>query len=708
MIKFNRTSDAAPSGSSNNWLRVLALALLVVAVGLPINRLTDYAPLLIAAVLIFCGVLTLRLRNWLIAGGAVAAAALLPLLLSPAPIAEGENVFLPNQPGNVFERQLPPDVYKFMKTEFDALYPPASRCKPGSFGCWINTAPNRLYAFSADGVLQQPEFSRSFTSIDFSNPVRLRLGFINDLRYNWGTAAPDVHRADRNTKFWMGLDRWRLAMPWFMMLRFPSDYAGSQLCWRGDVLWQDADGRYEPLRHADMACRDIGAADAGRPIFAAAIRPGTLAMELHAPLSVQVRLAAVTVAHWLAFIAAFLLLVRVRLRATVRPFILIGIALIVIAVIDASFIGGWRPMDGGDDGLFYTGTGRAILQHLANGNIVDALIGGERVYYYGGPGLRYLLALEMIVFGDTTFGYLSLILALPIIVLALFKRFLSDEFAWRMALVFTALPLGAIFGSSFLHYAKWATHGFADPLAFIFLFWGAWVLIGPREGAPRDFGIAAGAGLLMALAIFVKPIVAPMPGILLGGAGLAALAGGQWRRVAGLCVGFSAVLVMPLHNWYFGHVFVLFSSNSHLPGTYVMAPSEYWAALLELLQLHWGGEYLHRAIAQIGAWLTGSGEVSAAIPLHAAAVATVAYVVVRGRDFDPWLRLIGLAVMAEYVVDLIYAATARYYYGMWLLTALVVCVVIERSLPPLLQRNGWSRTHGALERLLGHRTAPAS
>ena len=64
---------------------------------------------------------------------------------------------------------------------------------------------------------------------------------------------------------------------------------------------------------------------------------------------------------------------------------------------------------------------------------------------------------------------------------------------------------------------------------------------------------------------------------------------------------------MPLHNWIFGHVFVLFSSNSHVvPGTYVMAPSEYWLAFLELVRLHWGGQYLHRAIVQIGDWLAGS------------------------------------------------------------------------------------------------------
>ncbi len=709
MIALGNTPDASPPVTRSAWWRLLALALLIVAVGLPINQLSGYAPLLVVTVAVFCGALTLRLRNWLAAVAVVAVAACLPLLLAPTPIAEGENVFLPVKPGNVFERQLPPDVYRYMKSEFDRVYPPSVHCKPKSEGCWLDQKfPDRLYALSGDGVLQNAEFSRSLTSIDFDNPVWLRLGFVNDVGYNWYTAAPDVHRADRNTKIWMGLDRWRIAMPWFMMLRFPSDYAGAQLCWRGDLLWPGADGRYTPVRHADMACRDIGQQDIGSQIFAVSIEPNVLAMKLDAPASVDAKLIAMAAARWLALVAVLVLLVRVRLRDTARPLILIGLALTVIAISDASFIGGWRPMDGGDDGLFYTGVGREILQHLIDGNVMAALMGGEAVYYYGGPGLRYFRALEMIVFGDTNLGYLSLMLLLPIVVLALFKRFLSDAFAWRVALIFTATPAGAVFGSSFFHYAKWSSHGFADPIAFIFLFWGAWVLIGPRGGAPRDMGSAAGAALLLALAIFMKPIVAPMPGILLGGAGLAALASGQWRRLAGLCIGFLPVLVMPLHNWYFGKVFVLFSSNAQLPGTYVMAPWEYGAALLDFIRLDWGGEYLSRAVVQIGAWLHGSGDLAATIPIHAAAVVAVGYVVFRGREYDPWLRLIGAAVMAEYVVDLIYAATPRYYFGMWLLTALVVCAVIECHLPAWLERNGWRRTNDVLDRILCYRPAQVS
>ena len=687
MIDDSRTAKPPARATRRSWCRVAALVLVVAAVGVPINGLVAYALLLIATVLIFSGEVSVRPGAWLGVVLAVLMAVLLPLVLAPALIEEGDNVFLPDGPGSVLEQQLPPDVYRFMKTEFDALYPPSQRCTAQSPGCWaVGGFPDRAYAFSADGILGKPAFSRSVSTIDFSDPVWLRLGFINDVRYNWYTDAPDVHRGDRNRAFWMGLHRWNITMPWFVMVWFPADYVGATLCWHGDVLWEGADQHYATFRHPTNACRTLETDDVGRKIFGVAIRPGTLAMTLDAPAAVEARLIACAIARLLAVIAVLVLLVRVRLRETARPFALIGLALVVIAINDASFIGGWRPFDGGDDGLFYTGVGRLILQHLVDGNFTSALIGGENVFYYGGPGLRYFRALEMVLFGDTNLGYLSLILLMPIIVLRLFKRFLPDEFSWRLALVFTALPLGEIFGTSFFHYAKWAARGFADPAAHILLIWGLLVIVGPREGPAQKAATTAAGALLLALAVITKPIVAPIAGIVLGGAGLAALAQRQWPRLIAMCVGFLPILLIPLHNWYFGHELVLFSSNARLPGTYVMPPSDYGSALVELTRLDFGGEHLRRALTQIGDWLSGPSQMPVFIPLHAAAVVVVAYITLRGRTFDPWLRLIGAALLAEYVVAMIYASTPRYFYEMWLLTALLVAVFIERGLPAWIER----------------------
>jgi hypothetical protein len=227
-----------------------------------------------------------------------------------------------------------------------------------------------------------------------------------------------------------------------------------------------------------------------------------------------------------------------------------------------------------------------------------------------------------------------------------------------------------LFGTTFVQYVKWSSKGFADSAAYILFFCAILPLIG-RNVLPAFF-----AALLLALAIFMKPIVAPAAAVLLAGAGLAALYQRQWPRFAALCIGFLPVFSMALHNWVFGHVFVLFSSNSQDSNLLVMPPSAYGAAARDLLSLNFSGAA--RVLTQIADWLSGPAESYWTIPLNAAAVAIVIYVVVRGRRFDPWLRLIGGAALAQHTVALFYnAATARYHFLTWFLTMLVVMVFMH-------------------------------
>ena len=192
------------AAASGGWRKLAALVLAIAAVGLPVNDFGAYALLLAAAVVIFNGEVSARAGAWAAAVAIVAVALAGQFLLAPPRLEEGHNVFLPD--AGALQRGLPTDVYRQMAQEFDELYPTAVRCRPGSAGCWQDEPrPDRLYAFSADSVWHKTAASRSVTALDFSDPVWLRLGFINELRHNWYTAVtPDLHRADRDRRFWMG------------------------------------------------------------------------------------------------------------------------------------------------------------------------------------------------------------------------------------------------------------------------------------------------------------------------------------------------------------------------------------------------------------------------------------------------------------------------------------------------------------------------
>jgi len=245
-----------------------------------------------------------------------------------------------------------------------------------------------------------------------------------------------------------------------------------------------------------------------------------------------------------------------------------------------------------------------------------------------------------------------------------------------------------------VQYIKWAARGFADPAAYIF-FLAAFVLLLGRLGeGPRDrFARAFGAGLLFALALFVRPNIAPAAGILLAGAGLAALPQQQLRRVAGLGVGFAAVLGMALHNWIYGGVLVLFTTTAALPRLLLMPPSAYLAALAELAHLNFAGEHVARALRQIGGWLAGPSESIAMAPLNAAAILVLVRVAL-WRGAEPWLRLTAFATLALHGVALFYPGDGRYHYLTWLLTLLVVAawvhgeglVMLRRWFPRFTQR----------------------
>ena len=483
-----------------------------------------------------------------------------------------------------------------------------------------------------------------------------------------------MQRAQRDRRFWMGWRRWHLAMPWYEMVRLPAAFVGGELCWRGEVMWESAGEHF--ARWPGDGCRTIEPADAGRRIFGIAIKPDTLAMRLTPPWSVRIQNIAAGALAGIAVLAIVVVLVRFRPRRLLLPAILIVLACIVILIDDASFLGGVRPYDGGDDGLFYDGVGRIILQKLLAGDIWSALEGGEKVFYYGGPGLRYFRALEHIAFGESYLGYLSLILLLPFLAYGLFRRFLPEIWSLTLILLFVAIPLGMLFGTSFAHYVKWAARGFADPAAYILFIAGLLPIVGAKALGPQGrFTPAFFGALLLALGICMKPIIAPAVAVMLGGAGLVALYRRQWPRLAGLCIGFLPVFSMALHNWVYGHVFVLFSTNAAASDLLVMPPSAYAAVMRELLSLDFGGGYAMRALTQVANWLSGPAESYATVPLNAAGVAILIYVVARGRQFDPWLRLIGASALAQHVVALFYnASIARYHYLTWFLTMVVVMV----------------------------------
>ncbi len=134
---------------------------------------------------------------------------------------------------------------------------------------------------------------------------------------------------------------------------------------------------------------------------------------------------------------------------------------------------------------------------------------------------------------------------------------------------------------------------------------------------------------------------------------------------------------MALHNWYFGGVFVLFSSNATIAEALPMPPSAYVTALGELFRLDFAGGYFGRGALQLVRGLAGPSELFVMVPAHVLAIVVALRVAAWGRGYDPWLRMTAWAALAGHPVAFFYLSYPRYYFLTWFLT-LVVCAVWMR------------------------------
>ncbi len=658
--------------------KLAVLALVVAALGLPINTLSAFGLLAVAVLIIFTGSIARRSARWVGALALTLLVAAVHVFIAAPRIEEGHNVFLIDGAGGALERGLPREAYRAMAQRFDAAYPRERRCTAGDIYCWrTHGIPKQAFAFAADGIFQRPAYSRRVTGIDFDNAIWLRLGVVNDLSLDMAARDGDVERLQRDRRSLAIFGRWQLKLPWFVMYQFPIAFAGSELCWRGEVLWERAAGEFERLDHKDWACRTLPAADADKRIFGLSIGPDAhLAMTLAANWSVKLRGALAAAASLIGVAGILLLLVRPSPRRAVYPLILAAATLLIVVLTDATFIGGYRPFDGGDDGLIFSGFARDMLQHLAAGDIAGALKGVEAVFYFN-PGMRYFRALEFLLFGDTYLLYLLLVLVMPLIVHAAAARFMGHAWAFAFTLGFMLTPVGVLFGTSYLHYVSWAARGYSDTLGTMMVLAGLILLAGPHGTRIDDRAQPAFWGaLLLTVAVIFRPNLAPAVGVLLAGVGLAALWQRRFARVAALCLGFSAILLTLWHNWYFGGVFVPLSANAAAPNVLKLTPAGYLAALGELARFDFAGGNLAEAARQVLDLLSGPAGLRFTIPLHIAAY-LILLRVMASRRFEPMLRLTALAALALTPVALIYLVAVRYNLVMWLLMALVVTAWIR-------------------------------
>lgn len=552
---------------NNNTFKILLLLLVVGCLGLPINTLWHFI-LLIAVIVAIVAMpaATFTPRQAAIMFATLATALILNHILPRASIEEGYNLFLPEgERSNIAPNALPHVVYARAKQEFDQAYPPDKRCDPQSPGCWLSWNVNiakpakAAYAQSMDDIFSTAKYSRVVNKIDFSNLEELRAGFVNDIYYHWWNSG----KWDSDIK--------RSSMPYFVMYEMNERLTDSQMCWKGELLWEQEPGNFNQIVHDSFVCKPITLADNGKHIYGLSINPAhPLTMQFQPNFSL--RLFDIIREAFVLLSITVVLALSLQWNAWQRillPSAFIGATALFAVVHVPEMFSDYRILVGGDDGLTHEGYGREILRHFLAGDIVGALRGEEDIYFFM-PGMRYFRAMGLAIFGETNYGYLATILVLPLIAYGVARLLLPR--AWSFAI----LILGSVF---FFKCMGLSSSGYADPMGYALFLSAMWLILNPESGMRTRWV----GHFILALAIFVRPNLSFAALILITLQFWEITRTSSVRTALLSSSGFGIVLLIPIHNYIYGHRFVPLTAAANIPENLKVPPLTYINAIRDAI-----------------------------------------------------------------------------------------------------------------------------
>ena len=379
MTKVVDAAPARPNQPAGGLMGILArcavLALVFMILGVPVTDVWRFLLLTVAVMALCFGGVRFEGRRWVVALASVVAVAALNWLLPSPHIEEGHNVYIPVGTSlDVFNTELPPDAQRKMQQIFDESYINDPKNLPGSPDWWKSPVfaqqPSRFvdhaFSTSSDALWQQPKYSRTADAIDFTSQEQARIGAINRIAYNFYRRS-DKKNHQSASGFATDARIDRSSMPFFVMLELNGALAGGEICWRGQTLWEEPDGQFSLVDHADRACRAITEQDQGKRVFALAIAPDKpLNFTVYPNLPHRATLWAKIAARVLGVFIVLAALVRIEtISQLLLPIGAVVSTLLTILIISPDFLLGFHTYLGGNDGLTHESLGFSISQALA-------------------------------------------------------------------------------------------------------------------------------------------------------------------------------------------------------------------------------------------------------------------------------------------------------------------------------------------------------
>lgn len=535
-------------------------------------------------------------------------------LLPTIKLQEGHNIFIFKSSNEALEKGLPKDVFSYSKNLFLKKYPKDKSCSPEDGACWRkHEIPNSTFSFSTDSSFKKPKYSRIVDFIEFDNLTQFRGGFVNENSYNW-YGSSDIKRE---------------SMPFFVMYEFNKQSIGSSICWQGHCLWEESVNKYIPYYHLSFECRMITDKDVGKHIYGISIdnspqlgfwqrfkyfvnnkilkKTETVKNE---QLAIKLKLSPVlylssvinSILLFLGVLIIVILGIKIRFKDIKIPLLLIVLAAIIIYIYCPHLFGQYFIHEGGEDGLTHQTLGRNIFKYAIEGKWLDALMGCEEVYW-NTPGFRYFRAFEKLIFGDTNYGYLTVVLFLPYIFFGFLSQFISKNWSMVFSLIFLigVAPFNILqnLGLSFYLYVMVVRGGWPDTLGYT-AFLSA-IFISFKHLSDKKIYMKYGllANFLLFISVFMRPNLAVAAIIIVVYLAFRLFLKKRYLEIFVTSIGFLPVLFMLWHNFYFGGKLYPFTGSVSLALQSGVHPIVYLNVIKEMLRHNYSGPDIERIISHL-------------------------------------------------------------------------------------------------------------
>lgn len=634
-------------------LNIILLLFIILCFGLPLANWGAFVTILVALYAVFLNKINTKPIMWLISCALLTSLLIVKSQIYPPNIEMGEQIYSPED--IYLKNILPVDITNMAKNEWDNLKQPFD-----SYPANTEKTENP-WAFSADAFFDNPQMSRTIKSLNFKDRYSLRIGTLNNAKYNY---------------FGSDLGSAGAYYPLIFSFFLPNTMASEKLCWTGKLYIEDNE-RWREYFTQNKKCMTLDKEQWGKDKY---LKIYAFDFNKNIPLSITTKNYREILIYILSILnAIIILLLLTKLNREDLTLIALSVISILLYMADQHYRGGYPSsfsglpyMGRGNDGLTHYSYAREMVESLSHHDIIGWLRGNENIFYMM-PGMRYLLGITMPFFGESIFGLLLIISLTPITIRSLLKKLFNKKWQIIMFICFFIIPIFEAFGFYQIYLAKYTIEGFGAGIAISALI-AAFALLWKRDDiiyTNRDLLII---GFLLAVAISLRPNFLPFVAVLFTGLSLYFIYNKRIQKVIALGIGFSPILLITYHNYFFGNIFVPLT-NSATIGNNMRNGPEKWNNCLSSLS-----DSCNQVIHHLSIW------VSYTEPWYIIILLCLIFIIFN-KKMNIIEKILAVSLIAGHLVFLFYEGVARYSHGIWLLSFILCLPVLKNKLKYFYKNN---------------------